>query len=162
MRMSAALADSDAAYDEKALSGPALGEEWVHETLLRLDAELGSARLTADEVLGLRNGAVVVLDKAVDDPVELFVNGTPYGAGRLLVDDGEWAIVIDELAAPNMTEIPLAPAPIDEIIDELEPEPEPARDPAPEPEAEAEPIDRADEGQAEQQTEDDDGQEGSD
>ena len=33
---------------------------------------------------------------------------------------------------------------------------------APEPEAEAEPIDRADEGQAEQQTEDDDGQEGSD
>lgn len=102
MRMSAALQDSDLyAYDEDSLSGPALDDGWVHETLLRLDAELGSARLTADEVLGLQSGAVVVLDRAVDDPIELFVNGVPYGAGRLLLEDGEWAVKIEELTTPQ-------------------------------------------------------------
>jgi chemotaxis protein CheY-P-specific phosphatase CheC len=99
MRMNAALEDNDSGVDESDLSGPSLGEDWVHETRLRFDAELGTARLTADEVLGLQGGAVVVLDKAVDDPIELFVNGTPYGTGRLRVDDGEWAVVIEELAA---------------------------------------------------------------
>jgi flagellar motor switch protein FliN/FliY len=102
MRMSAALKDNDSlSYDEDALRGPTLDDGWVHETLLRLDAELGSARLTADEVLGLQSGAVVVLDRAVDDPLELFVNGVPYGSGRLLLDDGEWAVKIEEITTPQ-------------------------------------------------------------
>jgi flagellar motor switch protein FliN/FliY len=102
MRMTAALQDSDLyAYDEDSLAGPTLDDGWVHETLLRLDAELGTARLTADEVLGLQSGAVVVLDRAVDDPIELFVNGVPYGAGRLLLDDGTWAVKIEELMTPQ-------------------------------------------------------------
>jgi flagellar motor switch protein FliN/FliY len=98
MRMSAAFEDSDSlASDDGSLSGPALDPSWVHGTQLRLDAELGSARLTADEVLGLADGAVVVLDRAVDDPIELFVNGMRYGLGRLLLDEDEWAVIIEEL-----------------------------------------------------------------
>jgi len=81
------------------------GEEaapgWVHDTMLRFDAELGSERLTADEVPGLRDGAVVVLDRAVDDPIELLVNGTPYGTGRLPLGDDEWAVLIEEIAPQN-------------------------------------------------------------
>jgi flagellar motor switch protein FliN/FliY len=102
MRMSQALDDGDSrSAHEDALDGPPLDSGWVYGTSLRLDAELGCARLTADEVLGLRDGAVVVLDRAVDDPVELFVNGTPYGTGRLLLDEGEWAVKIEEIAPPQ-------------------------------------------------------------
>jgi len=102
MRMTAAFEDSDAlAFDDRSLSGPTLDSSWVHDTVLRLDAELGSARLTADEVLGLQDGAVVVLDRAVEDPIDLYVNGTHYGLGRLLLDDDEWAVVIEELT-PRM------------------------------------------------------------
>jgi chemotaxis protein CheY-P-specific phosphatase CheC len=98
MRMKAAFEEKDAlAFDDSPLIGPAIAPTWVHETQLRLDAELGSTRLTADEVLGLQDGAVVVLDRAVDDPIELFVNGVPYGLGRLLADQDEWAVVIEEL-----------------------------------------------------------------
>jgi flagellar motor switch protein FliN len=99
LRMSAALAESDSYLPEgELLDGPTLDSSWVYATTLRLDAEIGTARLTADEVLGLRDGAVVVLDRAVDDPVELFVNGTPYGTGRLLLDGDEWAVVIEEIS----------------------------------------------------------------
>jgi chemotaxis protein CheY-P-specific phosphatase CheC len=97
MRMSAAFQDTDAFAVDGDLDGPSLDSAWVHDTRLRLDAELGGARLTADEVLGLTDGAVVVLDRAVDDPIELFVNGTHYGFGRLLVDEDEWAVVIEQL-----------------------------------------------------------------
>lgn len=101
MRMTAAFQDgASLADDESLLSGPTIDDYWVHETQLRLDAELGSTQLTADEVLGLQSGAVVVLDRAVDDPIELFVNGLPYGYGRLLLDDGEWAVEIEELTTP--------------------------------------------------------------
>jgi flagellar motor switch protein FliN/FliY len=134
MRMTAALQDNDSGYDERTLGGPTLDDGWIHDTVLRLDAELGCARLTADEVLGLQGGAVVVLDKAVDDPIELLVNGTPYGTGRLLVDDGEWAVVIEDLAAPAPTGTAGEIDAIETIVEEL-----------------------ADDGN----TEDDDGQEGS-
>lgn len=97
MRMSAALEESDSLADFEVLDGPTVGTNWVHATSLRLDAELGVARLTADEVLGLRDGAVVVLNRAVDDPIELFVNGTPYGNGRLLLEGDEWAVMIEEI-----------------------------------------------------------------
>jgi flagellar motor switch protein FliN/FliY len=100
MRMSAAMADDllePTELDAEALVGAALGSAWLPGTALRLDAELGRAVLTADEVLGLSSGAVVVLDRAVDDPIELFVNGTAYASGRLLLDDGEWAVAIEEL-----------------------------------------------------------------
>jgi flagellar motor switch/type III secretory pathway protein FliN len=103
LRMSAAREET---YDgfgfDEFSDGPTVGSSWLHDTQLRLDAELGSARLTADEVLGLGEGAVVGLDRAVDDPIELFVNGAPYARGRLLVDDGEWAVVIDGLSAPTV------------------------------------------------------------
>jgi flagellar motor switch protein FliN/FliY len=100
MRMSAAMAEDMLAptnLDEAALVGAALGSAWLPGTALRLDAELGRAVLTADEVLGLSAGAVVVLDRAVDDPIELYVNGTAYASGRLLLDEGEWAVSIETL-----------------------------------------------------------------
>jgi flagellar motor switch protein FliN/FliY len=164
MRMTAALEDKDsiALLDDDGLDGPAIAPTWVHETRMRLDAELGSARLTPDEVLGLHDGAVVVLDRAVDDPIELFVNGMHYGLGRLLVDDDEWAVVIEELT-PQRAELDDEPmAVVSEeltpVIDELEPTGElvppaaaiPADEDAPaeEPEQPQAPADESDQPQA--------------
>jgi flagellar motor switch protein FliN/FliY len=65
---------------------------------LRVWAELGRTRLALGRALELPLGAVVDLDRAADAPVDLFVNGLCFAQGHLLVtDEGEWAIVIDEL-----------------------------------------------------------------
>lgn len=84
----------------------------VHDALsvvnLRVWAELGRARLPLGSALALPPGAVVDLDCAPDDPIDFFVNGVRFARGHLLVtDDGEWAIVIDELTA---RQAPAAPA----------------------------------------------------
>jgi len=73
-------------------------EEALTAVKLRVWAELGRTQLPLGRALELPLGAVVDLDRAANDPVDLYVNGLCFAQGHLLVnDDGEWAIVIDEL-----------------------------------------------------------------
>ncbi len=97
---------------------PADGDDWsdhdgrgptsysLSETLstitLRVWAELGRAELALGDALELPVGAVVDLDRGVDAPVDLFVNGLCFGQGQLLVtEEGEWAIQIHALDNPT-------------------------------------------------------------
>jgi flagellar motor switch protein FliN/FliY len=65
---------------------------------LRVWAELGRTRLALGQALDLPLGAVIDLDRPVDAPIDLFVNGLRFGQGHLLVtDDGEWAFQLDAL-----------------------------------------------------------------
>ena len=72
---------------------------------LRVWAELGRARLTLSDALELSLGAVIELDREVDDPVDLLVNGVRFGSGRLTVtEDGEWAMVLDEVTPARVSD----------------------------------------------------------
>jgi flagellar motor switch protein FliM len=62
---------------------------------VRVWAELGLARLSLAEVVGLGPGAVVELDRRLDDPIGLYVNGLRFAHGELEIADGEWAVRID-------------------------------------------------------------------
>lgn len=65
---------------------------------VRVWAELGRARLESAELVRLPGGAVVQLDREADEPIDLYVNGTPFATGRLLVEpSGEWAVRIETL-----------------------------------------------------------------
>jgi flagellar motor switch protein FliN len=65
---------------------------------VRVWAELGRARMRAGNSLGLPTGSVVELDREVDDPVDLYVDGMRCATGRLLVaDDGSLQLAIDEV-----------------------------------------------------------------
>ena len=65
---------------------------------VRVWAELGRARMPAGNSLGLPTGAVVELDREVDDAVDLYVDGMRCATGRLLVaDDGSLQLAIDEV-----------------------------------------------------------------
>jgi len=50
--------------------------------------------------VGLAPGAVVELDRGVDEPLDLYVNGRRLALGRLLMtEDGEWAVRIESVSA---------------------------------------------------------------
>jgi flagellar motor switch protein FliN len=72
--------------------------EDVLDVRVRLSAELGRARLPTATVVGLSAGALVDLDRAADDPVDIYVNGLHYGTGRLVEVDGEWAVLLETVA----------------------------------------------------------------
>jgi flagellar motor switch protein FliM len=83
--------------------GEAEGEREPDEALrnslgqvpMRVWAELGQARLSLHEIIGLGIGAVVELDRRLEDPIDLYVNGLRLGHGELEIIDDEWAVRVD-------------------------------------------------------------------
>jgi flagellar motor switch protein FliN len=73
---------------------------------VRVWAELGRARMPSAEVVGLPPGAVVELNTAADEPIDLYVNGRRFAKGRLVVVDGtDWAVRIEHVLASTDSEM---------------------------------------------------------
>jgi flagellar motor switch protein FliN/FliY len=63
---------------------------------VRVWAELGRTQMPSADLVGLPSGAVVELDRQADEPIDLYVNGTLFATGRLMVVDGtDWAVRIE-------------------------------------------------------------------
>jgi flagellar motor switch protein FliN/FliY len=92
------LAAQAAATDrDRPQPGERVSAEAVRSVPVRVWAELGRTRMPVGRAVGLATGAVVELDRAPDDPVDLFVNGRLFGTGRLLLVDDEWAVRIESV-----------------------------------------------------------------
>ncbi|MDM4016771.1 FliM/FliN family flagellar motor C-terminal domain-containing protein [Roseiconus lacunae] len=66
----------------------------VHVTLT---AELGRTQLTIEELIGLAEGSVVELNRAISAPVEIVAQGVPMGNGEVVVIDDQFAIRIKQI-----------------------------------------------------------------
>ncbi len=67
------------------------------EVEMDLRIELGRTQMCLDEVLQLRGGSVVALDKLAGDPVDVFVNGRLIARGEVLVMNDNFCIRVTEL-----------------------------------------------------------------
>ncbi|HWW12226.1 MAG TPA: FliM/FliN family flagellar motor switch protein [Brevundimonas sp.] len=65
---------------------------------IKLDARLGSASMTVQEVLALRAGGIVTLDAQLDDLVELHLNGALVGRGEIVAVGDAFGIRLVEIA----------------------------------------------------------------
>ena len=76
--------------------------ESLEEVELDLRIELGRAELLIEEVLKLREGSVVPLDKLAGDPVDILVNGRLVARGEVLVLNDNFCVRVAEILAPQM------------------------------------------------------------
>ncbi|WP_260704891.1 FliM/FliN family flagellar motor switch protein [Edaphobacter flagellatus] len=69
-----------------------------------LDATLrfGSCEMTLEEVLALGPGAVIELDRHVNEPVDLVVGDRIVARGEVVVASGNFALRVTEVAAPQL------------------------------------------------------------
>ena len=82
-----------------AVGGPSLSGIPV-----RVWAELGRTRMPSAQVVGMPSGSVVELNQAADEPIDLYVNGTRFATGRLMVVDGtDWAVRIETVLPSSNT-----------------------------------------------------------
>jgi flagellar motor switch protein FliN/FliY len=117
VRMTSALDDlgsesagSDAGTggSERAASGPGLDG-----MLVRVSAELGRATLPSAQLVGMPGGSIVELDRAADEPIDVYVNGRRFATGRLMVIDGtDWAVRIESVLDRPMTAVEAGVEPI--------------------------------------------------
>jgi flagellar motor switch protein FliN/FliY len=69
---------------------------------LNLRIELGRTELLIEEVLKLREGSVVALDKLAGDPVDILVNGRLVARGEVLVLNDNFCVRVAEILAPAL------------------------------------------------------------
>jgi flagellar motor switch protein FliN len=109
---------------------------------VRVWAELGRARMPAGTSLDLPTGSVVELDREVEDPVDLYVDGLHFATGRLRVaEDGGLQLEVEQvLGLQQGAAVAALAAPVAEVA---APEAEVAEVPAPVAEPEAEDFPQA-------------------
>jgi len=71
--------------------------ELVRDVQLDMKIELGRTHMHLEDVLRLRQGAVVPLDKLAGDPVDLYVNGRLIAHGEVLVLNDNFCVRVTEL-----------------------------------------------------------------
>ena len=69
----------------------------LRDVELDLKIELGRTRMHLEDVLRLRRGAVVPLDKLAGDPVDVYVNGRLVARGEVLVLNDNFCVRVAEL-----------------------------------------------------------------
>jgi flagellar motor switch protein FliM len=70
----------------------------LRNIFVRVWAELGRTHMSLGGALELTTGAVVELDQAAEEPVELFANGVCFARGALVVTaEGAWGVHVEQL-----------------------------------------------------------------
>lgn len=65
---------------------------------VRVTVEVGSASLTLASLLDLGEGSVLELDRQVNDPLDLLVNGTLVARGEIVETNGRFGIRVTDVA----------------------------------------------------------------
>jgi flagellar motor switch protein FliN/FliY len=72
----------------------------VMDVELSMSLRFGRRQLPLREVLELANGSVVELDRQVDDPVELLLDGRVIARGEAVIVDGNYGLRVTEITEP--------------------------------------------------------------
>ena len=72
----------------------------VMDVELNVSLRFGQRKLPLREVLELASGSVVELDRQVDDPVELLLDGKVIARGEAVIVDGNYGLRVTEIPQP--------------------------------------------------------------
>lgn len=64
---------------------------------MRVSVEVGSASLTLSELLNLKKGSIVELDREADALLDILANGTLIARGEVVTIDGRYGIRVTEI-----------------------------------------------------------------
>ena len=81
----------------------------IFDVDLNVRIELGRTRMYIEEVLRLREGSIVPLEKLAGDPVDIYVNGQLLARGEVLVLNDNFCVRVSEILGEgptNRLEIP--------------------------------------------------------
>jgi flagellar motor switch protein FliN len=100
--LGAASAFQFQAFDAGHAAGDGVGLNALQDVELDLRIELGRTELLIEEVLQLKSGSVVPLDKLAGDPVDILVNGRLVARGEVLVLNDNFCVRVAEIVAPAL------------------------------------------------------------
>lgn len=90
------LESFDGAKSAENTAGP-VGLAAVHDVPVKVQAVLGRSRMPIGELLRLKSGMVVELDRRVGEPVDIFVNNRLIARGEVVMIDNSLGVTLTEI-----------------------------------------------------------------
>jgi flagellar motor switch protein FliN/FliY len=78
-----------------------LNLDLIMDVRLALTLEVGRARISVRNLLGLTQGSVVELDKLAGEPLDVLVNGTLVAHGEVVVVNDKFGIRLLDVVSPE-------------------------------------------------------------
>jgi len=80
-------------------SAASAGSGWglLAQIPLRLSVEIGSVSRTMQDLLEMRKGSVIELDRAIDEPIDILANGTIIAHGEVVNIGDRYGVRITEI-----------------------------------------------------------------
>ena len=75
--------------------------DFILDIPLKMTIEFGRTKMLINELLQLGIGSIIELDKTVDEPLELLVNGKLVARGEVVVMNDKLAIKITDIITPK-------------------------------------------------------------
>jgi len=92
------LDDADAAGGSAAAVA---GLDLILDITMPVSVELGRASMTVQELLQLRTGSVVELERMAGEPVDLYVRDVRFARGEVVVVDNNFGLRLTEILNPQ-------------------------------------------------------------
>jgi flagellar motor switch protein FliN/FliY len=91
------MADNEKNAMEEAVLGGGAAREAAYDIQVELYAVLGHANVQVKQLLKLGRGAVVELDRKINEPIDLFVNKMLVGRGEVVVVDDRLGVTVTDM-----------------------------------------------------------------
>ncbi|MEM0954985.1 MAG: flagellar motor switch protein FliN [Pseudomonadota bacterium] len=81
--------------------GEKIDIDLLMDVQVNLSVELGRIRMPIKDLMTLNHGSVVGLDRSVNEPLDLMVNGTLIAHGEVVESQGKFGLRLLDLVSPG-------------------------------------------------------------
>lgn len=76
---------------------PPAGIEAMYDVAVKVQAVLGRSRMSVAELMQIRSGHVIELDRKVGEPIDIFVNNRLIARGEVVMVDNSLGVTLTEI-----------------------------------------------------------------
>ena len=87
--------------DESSAGGDPAALSMLFDLSLPVTIELGRARMSVQELLGLGRGSVIQLDRLAGEPIDVFVGDRRFAEGEVVVVGEQFAVRVTRILGNN-------------------------------------------------------------
>lgn len=81
--------------------GAEINLESLLDVPVTLSVEIGRSRVSIRDLVSLNQGSVIELDRKVNEPLDLLVNGKLMARGEVVVVEGQFGLRLIEVVSPS-------------------------------------------------------------
>lgn len=82
-------------------AGGKIDLDLLMDVQVTLSVEIGRTRLPIKDLLALNQGSIVSLDRGVNEPLDLMVNGTLIARGEVVESGGQFGLRLIDVLSPS-------------------------------------------------------------